>query len=520
MIFVLAILAATHASPIGIPSPHLVSRDQLQTSGPSCDDPNGCRSLGDIIRSCILTILLCTWVSMHPNIPSPYERWPRVAARRAGLMLLALFVPEAVIAWALRQRLTATELAKKHKGEGWTRTHGFYAIMGGFMEYEGNRPIKVLLPEQLESYSLTGNGDFPRLSKAEIEDKSKGDAISKAVVILQTGWFVTQCIVRGVQGLPITELELATVAFAALNFVIYLLWWDKPQNVQRGVRVYKKRMTEEPIDDGNVDETVGFWDALGNSLSHLPATIAHGPVTDNFKDSPWLIRVLTEQPTKERGLTELQVTRTQTQQRPVVRVIDLDIACRPSTLTEVGKGNVLTTAELRAMGMSLFIDIPRIRVLMWPLFKPLDVISVENGVDVIFDMRVNTFYPTRWATGSENSLLFLVAAITLAFGGIHCIGWSFTFPSSIERTLWRVASLSITGFPILFLLLGLLGSVVDNILLKNCFDDLCVRFTLTLPLLLYILSRWALLVLPFLCLRSLPPAAFRAIQWTSFIPHV
>jgi hypothetical protein len=30
-------------------------------------------------------------------------------------MLLALFVPEVIIAWALRQRLAATELAKKHK---------------------------------------------------------------------------------------------------------------------------------------------------------------------------------------------------------------------------------------------------------------------------------------------------------------------------------------------------------------------------------------------------------------------
>jgi hypothetical protein len=107
--------------------------------------------------------------------------------------------------------------------------------MGGFMAYEGNRPIRVLLPEQLESYSLTGNGNFPRISKAEIEDRSKGDAISKGFVILQTGWFVTQCIARGVQGLPITELELVTVAFAALNFVVYILWWDKSLNVQRGV---------------------------------------------------------------------------------------------------------------------------------------------------------------------------------------------------------------------------------------------------------------------------------------------
>jgi hypothetical protein len=54
---------------------------------------------------------------MHPNIPSPDERWPKLAWRRAGLMLLALFVPEAVVSWALRQRRAAAELAEEHKGE-------------------------------------------------------------------------------------------------------------------------------------------------------------------------------------------------------------------------------------------------------------------------------------------------------------------------------------------------------------------------------------------------------------------
>ncbi|KAH9959117.1 hypothetical protein BC827DRAFT_1269116 [Russula dissimulans] len=174
---------------------------------------------------------------MHPNIPSPDEGWPRVTLRRVGLMLATLVVPEAIIAWALRQRLAAGQLAKRYKGEGWTLTHGFFATMGGFMAYKGNRPIRVLLPWELESYSLTGNGDIPRISKMEIQDKSKGDFISKAVVILQTSWFVIQCIARGVQGLPITELELATIAFASLNFVIYVLWWDKPLNVQCGLDV-------------------------------------------------------------------------------------------------------------------------------------------------------------------------------------------------------------------------------------------------------------------------------------------
>jgi hypothetical protein len=165
--------------------------------------------------------------------------------------------------------------------------------MGGFMEYDGNQPIRVLFPEELESYSLSGNGDFPRISKAEIDDKSKGDAISKAFVVLQTGWFVTQCIARKVQGLPITELELVTVAFAALNFGIYVLWWDKPLNVQRGVRVYKKRMTEEPVDDGDIEGTVGFWMALRDTLSGLPAAVVLGPHISGFHGSSWLTRVLT-----------------------------------------------------------------------------------------------------------------------------------------------------------------------------------------------------------------------------------
>jgi hypothetical protein len=317
--------------------------------------------------------------------------------------------------------------------------------MGGFMEYEGNQPIRVLLPDQLELYSLTGNGDFPRISKAEIEDKSKGDAISKAVVILQTSWFVTQCIARGVQGLPITELELVTVAFAALNFVIYLLWWDKPQNVQRGVRVYRKRITEEPVDDGGVEGTVGFWVALRDALSDIPAAIVRGPVADTLVDTPWVIRVL-----------------------------------------------------------------------MWLPIKPANIMIPTDESDAVELKRIGTFYPAKWVA-SKKFAIFLVATITVAFGTIHCLGWSFEFPSIIERTLWRVASLSITGVPIMIFVFVRLDSLS---LMSSGPFDLCIIMAVILLLFLYILSRLALLVLPFLCLRSLPPAAFHVVHWTSFIPHI
>ncbi|KAI9507278.1 hypothetical protein F5148DRAFT_1285455 [Russula earlei] len=139
------------------------------------------------------------------------------------------------------------ELAEKYKGEGWSTTHGFFAIMGGFME--------------------TGPSE---IAKAEIQDKSKGDVVSKMLVIANTSRFVVQCIARGVQGLPVTELELVTVAFATLNFVMYLLWWDKPLNVHRGVRVYKQRQTDHPVDDGDIEATSSA--GLRDALSELQAT--------------------------------------------------------------------------------------------------------------------------------------------------------------------------------------------------------------------------------------------------------
>jgi len=314
--------------------------------------------------------------------------------------------------------------------------------------------IRVLLPEELESYSLTGNADFPRISRAEIEDKSKGDAISKGVAILQTGWFATQCIARGVQGLPITELELVTVAFAALNFVIYLLWWDKPLHVQRGVRVYKKRRTEESVDDGDIESTVGFWVALGDAISGFPTAIARLPSDIENTD-------------------------------------DID-------------------SGLERVLMWL------VWALIWAPIKPMYIMLAIGG-DLHHEgdrKRVDTFYPAKWAA-SLIFPFFLMIVIMAGFGGIHCIGWSFTFPSSTERALWRVASLSITVVHVAFIAVVLLIGKIDTFLFENC-----SAITIILLLSLYLLSRLALLVLPFLCLRSLPPAAFHVVHWASFIPHV
>jgi hypothetical protein len=147
------------------------------------------------------------------------------------------------------------------------------------MAFDGDQPVQVLLPDQLKGYLLTGEGDFPKITKREIKDKSKGNIVSRGLVVLQAGWFVLQCIARKAQGLPIAELELVTIAFAAISFAIFLLWRNKLIDVHRAVRVYKKRSTDEPSRDGrvaenenlNLEPTVSFWakvPSLSQGLNH------------------------------------------------------------------------------------------------------------------------------------------------------------------------------------------------------------------------------------------------------------
>jgi hypothetical protein len=99
--------------------------------------------------------------------------------------------------------------------------------MGGFMLFEGDQAPKALLPDELDSHMH----DI-YITEREIQGQSKSDVIAKGLVLVQTGWFVMQCVARVVRRLPLTELELVTLAFATLNFVTYWLWWDKPLNVQ------------------------------------------------------------------------------------------------------------------------------------------------------------------------------------------------------------------------------------------------------------------------------------------------
>ncbi|KAF7369905.1 hypothetical protein MSAN_00620000 [Mycena sanguinolenta] len=218
---------------------HLLSQDSKATplSHPpdarattdSCNDINNCRTLFSVVWGCLATILACTWVSVHPNVPPPNQSRLQPFWRRLKMMLIGIIAPEVMVGFAARQHFGAHKLRKEFN---FSRTHGMFFCMGGFVSSD-RHPIATR--EQLEDPEF--QTAIRNVDEEDIKDKAKGDALSKGVALLQGLWFIVQCVARVHQRLAVTQLEVATLAFAIVNIFIWLLWWNKPLDVQRPIVV-------------------------------------------------------------------------------------------------------------------------------------------------------------------------------------------------------------------------------------------------------------------------------------------
>ena len=247
-------------------------------------------------------------------------------------------------------------------------------------------------------------------------------------------------------------------AFTVLNFATYVLWWNKPLNVNRPVLVYQD---EKNLGDRATDEG------------------------------------------QERGNVEINA-RTESE----------DIESRDET--PLG-GKECGCGEVFIQGL---VDIPKevYRVIIGSVedsrsrwgFLLYFVDPILGGISFESNQRVGTFGPE----GSDDIKVLLTsaaAAVGIVFGSIHGTAWQF--PSYIEQIMWRISAISVTGGPIVMVLSFTMARNFSGWNLAVC------KMGTLLVLILYIVARLSLLVLSFTTLRSLPPGAFRTTDWTHFIPH-
>jgi len=227
-----ALISFPHISIVHcLPLSSLQSRDQSQTVG-YVEDPNGRGTFG-LISSCVLTLVLCVWSALHLNVPATHERLPTIIWRYVRWIIAGVYAPELVVFTAWRQWNSANYLSSavdesykelKLRKPEWSSTHSFFACAGGFA-------LQINGPKEGSSASLFPKGDRQRLTltargvellarcghlpdirEEDIEDKSKANSLAKALVVMQALWMLVQVLGRVIVRLPVTLLEINTVA--------------------------------------------------------------------------------------------------------------------------------------------------------------------------------------------------------------------------------------------------------------------------------------------------------------------
>lgn len=231
------------------------------------DDPGCC--LSNIIGDCLVTAIVVTGATVHPNVPHPKTKmWP--ALHHVLLICVALLAPEVMVVWAFRQWLGAVIIKETINsarpaysmnycvypqalvdqisiGEPWTMAHAHFLQMGGFQldyimgdHFSSWHPFQrgpnkegsvvqesVLNFSQLQYLLEERLVRFPDTPAAEIIHKSNGELLA-GFAVLRVIWFFLQLIVRARQQLVISDIERATAALIGLNGIMYLFWWSKP----------------------------------------------------------------------------------------------------------------------------------------------------------------------------------------------------------------------------------------------------------------------------------------------------
>ena len=118
----------------------------------------------------------------------------------------------------------------------------------------------------------------------------------------------------------------------------------------------------------------------------------------------------------------------------------------------------------------------------------------------------------------SKSILTAFIFAGLIYGGLHLFAWNATFPSPIEKTLWRSSGIILAVSGIILTM-----QYITPTEIQNFFYDMAAGISVALMMflaVLYTTARVYLVVECFINLKYLPEAAYLVPEWSRYFPHI
>ncbi|MCJ1311237.1 hypothetical protein MMC25_004908 [Agyrium rufum] len=558
-------------------------------------DPNG-RGTISLLLSCVLTLILCVWSALHLDIPPRGESHVRKIVRNGRWILVGVFAPELVVFTTWRQWSSAKLLGTVVKAEEstkdvidvrsadtlertssqnltesaseqaftkpfttikrmypWTRTHDFFASTGGFaFEVDPNAFLTSGVVDHLPTYrdmkrlTLTARGvaflakcdHLPDIPEEDIQDKSKANDLAKALVVVQASWMLIQTLGRLIVRLPVTLLEVNTIAHVCCVFLLYLLWWDKPL------------LPEQPIIlRGPWVESIAAYMYISSELSGEIKMVGH---TRGLKSMLAKFNLYSRRP----EINFLRFCPSQTENEQVhddAELCSLKAAsktCLPhSKRVELAEAADTAVVERRPKCRSkTFAEdkINDITLKRWALasealqtcdFIMKDHVSFSHDDGQCRHLKAEEFLVNNVQNWPLNDLLrdvgslgvgMMLWAASFVYGAIHAAAWNDHFPTVTEKWLWKASAVYIGFCGGLWIILNYLAQKLGSV---NRFWDRwmegqtrwCHYIIFGVPVVVcgssFLFARVFIVVEAFINLRELPMTAYDTPNWEQVFPH-
>jgi hypothetical protein len=414
----------------------------------------------------------------------------------------------------------------------WNLEHGFFAVMGGFQisvptEYEWvlEGPERMLTPQGIEFFAK--HGLLPNVGATQLKGRGKADQLAKALVCAQAIWMVIQTIARKASGLPVTLLELNTLAHVACAVFMYAVWWKKPQNVNEAFDVQISprlgaALLSPFLDDferkSSLSPNQAFYQRASNWEEFLPENKTEYKVEDVPHPSQYRYAHEIEGSDIQKCVkADGAVMLLNGQALEGSHFVCVAQPCRHLSLKQVKK---LTSKAILGEGDDITGDINRL-----PGHLFLCRRASNHGIDGNVDQDV-----------SDYIMFWTLTGLGVMYAGIHASSWNGHFPTLEEAIMWRVAVcyLGASGFiaMVLWYLLHKIAAMnrenePKQVGRQSRVASYAIRcmynFVFGLGfflLVMLVLCKCYIVVESFISLRSLPIGSYSTVSWVNFLPHI
>ncbi|CAI7642055.1 unnamed protein product [Penicillium discolor] len=562
------------------------------------------RSSWDILWTCVSTILACTWTALHISVPTRAETQAVYLWWKAVAWVGTILGPEFMAGtaaeelWQARSAVArcnaafrmvnsdpgdpdSSEAPKTPKTEEfddrWDTVQGFCLGMNGVLLQTKDDWTYPVHCSNVVALIETRVIKPSHLKTRDIQDRAKADSFAKGFTVLQALWVTCNVIARRAYNMPITALEIATVAYVSCAAATYIIWWNKPKDMVTPITIYlpydRDSESLPPQVRDILDAEVGNWvhsDAIARDTESpvwqfLVAGFHFQLKVLSVICAPWSwnrnwevlkVRILNAAKPSDasNGSYQDEESPQQTEKAShanhgshIGNELCDEPESEPVNINGDHQDEEIPQGVIAASGSQQLRNEPKVDGVLAatetsqgkePLRTPSEASRNDHReLETHQETELEPKPQEKTDSMEEDEKLTIMEWTNiahfymfsgLAFCGIHVAAWNSTFPTREEQIVWRVFSLVA-----LF--------ITWPLYLKYLWSFYCVRRTLDdkeervssaswskpsdlffvlILLFCYATARWGNVILMFISLRELPAGSYTTVDWLSSIPHI